>query len=87
LPAVVALAAVTAGVLFWVDPFGASIDPSNASLKWWGLAAFVLPVVTAVLVTRLAARDPGATAVTASGQGMRPGRGDDVRRATAPGDA
>jgi len=25
---------VTADVLFWVDPFGASIDPTNASLKW-----------------------------------------------------
>ena len=61
---------VTADVLFWVDPFGASIDPTNASLKWWGLAALVLPVVTGVLVTRLAARDPGATVVTASGQGI-----------------
>lgn len=70
LPVVVALATVTAGVLFWVDPFGASIDPTNAALKWWGLAALVLPVVTGVLVTRLAGRDPGATAVTASGQGM-----------------
>jgi len=28
------VAVVTAGVLFWVDPFGASIDPTNASLKW-----------------------------------------------------
>ena len=64
------LAAVTAGVLFWVDPFGASIDPANASLKWWGLAALVLPVVSGVLVTRLAGRDPHATAVTASGQGI-----------------
>jgi hypothetical protein len=70
LPAVVALAVVTAGVLFWVDPFGASIDPTNAALKWWGLAALVLPVVAGVLVTRLAGRDPQATTVTASGQGM-----------------
>src|SRR5690242_3804536 len=70
LPAVVAMAAVTAGVLYWVDPYGASIDPNNAALKWWGLAALVLPVVAGVLVTRLAARDPGATVVTASGQGM-----------------
>ena len=30
----------------------------------------MLPVVAAVLVTRLAAGDPGAVAVTASGQGM-----------------
>jgi len=70
LPAVVAMAAVTAGVLYWVDPYRASIDPNNAALKWWGLAALVLPVVARVLVTRLAARDPGATVVTASGQGM-----------------
>jgi hypothetical protein len=34
-----------------------------------GLAALVLPVVSGVLVTRLAGRDPHATAVTASGQG------------------
>src|SRR5215470_2042230 len=70
LPTLLALAAVTAGVLYWVNPYGASIDPANAALKWWGLAALVLPVVAGVLVTRLAARDPGATAVTASGQGM-----------------
>jgi len=70
LPVVVALAAITAGVVYWVDPYGASIDPTNAALKWWGLAALVLPVVAGVVVTRLAARDPGATVVTASGQGI-----------------
>ena len=69
LPAVIGLAAVTAGALDPLDPFGASIDPARLPVKWWVLAALVLPVVTALLVTRLAARDPRATAATASGQG------------------
>lgn len=73
LPAVIGLAAVTAGILYPVDPFGANLDPVTPSVKWWGLAALVLPVVTGVLVTRLAAREPRATAGTATGQGTLAG--------------
>src|SRR5262249_34005826 len=72
LPAGIGLGAVTAGVLYPLAPFGVNVDPNSPSLPWWGVAALALPVVTGLLVGRLAARDarPG---VLAPEQGARQG--------------
>lgn len=60
MPAAVAFGAVTAGVLYALAPFGANVDPNSPSLKWWGVAALVLPVTTGFLVGRLTTRDTRA---------------------------
>jgi hypothetical protein len=57
LPVAVVLGAVTAGILYALAPFGAGADPNTPSLPWWGVAALTLPVMTGLLVGRLAARD------------------------------
>jgi Domain of unknown function (DUF1707) len=57
LPIVIALGAVTGGVLYALAPLGVNVDPSGPSLKWWGLAALALPLATGFLAARLSARD------------------------------
>jgi hypothetical protein len=57
MPVAVAFGAVTAGVLYGLAPFGANVDPNGPSLKWWVVAALVLPVTTGLLVGRVATRD------------------------------
>lgn len=59
LPVAVGLGAVTASALFPLAPFGPRVDPSSSGLGWFGLAALALPIVAAVLATRLSARDAG----------------------------
>jgi hypothetical protein len=69
LPAAVGLGAVTAGVLYPLQPLGANIDPSSPSLPWWGLVAVVLPLATGFLAARLCARDTRPAALGPTGQG------------------
>ncbi|MGH3395880.1 MAG: hypothetical protein ACRDPO_14450 [Streptosporangiaceae bacterium] len=69
LPAAVGLGAITAGALYPLAPFGVGVDPASPSLKWFGVAALVLPAVTAFLVTRLSARDPRPGRLPAAQQG------------------
>ena len=69
LPIGIGFGAATAGVLYPLAPFGVNVDPSGPSLKWWGLAALALPLVTGFLATRLSARDtrPAAPGPTVPG--------------------
>ncbi|MGI9008815.1 MAG: DUF1707 SHOCT-like domain-containing protein [Streptosporangiaceae bacterium] len=71
LPIGAGFGAVTAAVLFPLGSFGVDVDPASASLKWWGLAALVLPLSTGLLVSRLSARD---------GRPVRPARLSPVRQ-------
>jgi hypothetical protein len=59
LPVAIGLGAVAAGALFPLAPFGPRVDPNSPGLRWFGLAILVLPVVAAVLATRLSARNAG----------------------------
>ncbi len=72
LPTGIGVGAVTGGVLYALAPFGVSVDPNGPSLKWWGVAALALPVVTGLLVGRLAARDARPAVLTPE-QGARQG--------------
>ena len=57
LPIGIGFGATTAGVLYPLAPLGVNVDPNGPSLKWWGLAALMLPLATGFLSARLAARD------------------------------
>jgi hypothetical protein len=46
LPAGIGLGTATAAVLYLLAPLGVTVDPNGPSLKWWGLAALALPLVT-----------------------------------------
>jgi Domain of unknown function (DUF1707) len=72
LPVGIGGGAVTAGMLYALVPFGVSMDPDGPSLKWWGVAALALPVVTGLLVGRLAAREARPAVLTPE-QGARQG--------------
>jgi hypothetical protein len=63
LPIVIALGAVTGGVLYALAPLGVNVDPSGPSLKWWGLAALALPLATGFLAARISARHTRPTAL------------------------
>ena len=69
LPIGIGFGAATAGVLYALAPFGVKVDPNGPSLKWWGLAALALPLVTGFLAARLSARDTRPAALGPAGQG------------------
>ena len=66
LPAGTGLGAATAGVLYALAHFGVTVDPNGPSLKWWGLAALVLPLGTGFLAARWSARDTRPAALARS---------------------
>jgi|GEM_PF-1453073 len=68
LPIVTGLGAVTGGVLYALEPFGATADPSSPSLQWWWLGV-ALPLVTGFLAARLSARDTRPAALGPVQQG------------------
>jgi hypothetical protein len=68
-PIVIALGAVTGGVLYALAPLGVNVDPRGPSLKWWGLAGLALPLATGFLAARLSVRDTRPTAVSPVLQG------------------
>ena len=69
LPTAIGFGAVTAGVLYALAPLGVNVDPNGPSLKWWGLAALMLPLATGFLAARLSAGDTRPAALGPSGQG------------------
>jgi len=69
LPTAIGFGAATAGVLYPLAPLGVNVDPSGPSLKWWGLAALMLPLATGFLAARLSARDTRPAALGPTGQG------------------
>jgi Domain of unknown function (DUF1707) len=68
LPTAIGFGAVTAGVLYPLAPLGVNVDPNGPSLKWWGLAALMLPLATGFLAARLSARDTRPAALGPAGQ-------------------
>ncbi len=69
LPTAIGFGAVTAGVLYPLAPLGVNVDPSGQALKWWGLAALMLPLATGFLAARQSARDTRPAALGPTGQG------------------
>ena len=69
LPIGIGFGATTAGVLYPLAPLGVNVDPNSPSLKWWGLAALMLPLATGFLAARLSARDTRPAALGPTGQG------------------
>ena len=69
LPTAIGFGAATAGVLYPLAPLGVNVDPSGPSLKWWGLAALMLPLATGFLAARLSAGDTRPAALGPTGQG------------------
>jgi hypothetical protein len=69
LPTAIGFGAATAGVLYPLAPLGVNVDPNGPSLKWWGLAALMLPLATGFLAARLSARDTRPAALGPTGQG------------------
>jgi uncharacterized protein DUF1707 len=69
LPTAIGFGAATAGVLYPLAPLGVNVDPNGPSLKWWGLAALMLPLATGFLAARLSARDTRPAALGPAGQG------------------
>jgi hypothetical protein len=63
LPIVIALGAVTGGVLYVLAPLGVNVDPGGPSWRWWGLAALALPLATGFLAARMSGRDTRPTAL------------------------
>jgi Domain of unknown function (DUF1707) len=69
LPTAIGFGAATAGVLYPLAPLGVNVDPNGPSLKWWGLAALILPLATGFLAARLSAGDTRPAALGPTGQG------------------